>query len=147
MSHWTLAHPALLLVAPAAILLVFAAARRSIPPLPRWRRAISAVVRSAAVFLLVLSMVGLSATQRQRQPYLTVFLADVSESVPGDAWQKGIPEAITRTPSNERDPRLRWCRLMIPFPLLKATAQCIHAGRDGHQQGRCHGCKEMGEVC
>jgi Ca-activated chloride channel family protein len=92
MSTWTLAHPSLLLAAPVAILAVAAAVRRTVSPLPRWRRLLSALVRSAAVLLLAFSMVGPSVTRRQEQPCLTVFLADVSESVPRDAWRTAIPE-------------------------------------------------------
>ncbi|HXX93294.1 MAG TPA: vWA domain-containing protein, partial [Planctomycetota bacterium] len=92
MSTWTVAHPAVLLVAPVAILAVVAATRRSVSSLPRWRRLVSGAVRTAAVLLLTFSMVGPSLTQRREQPALTVFLADVSESIPPDAWGKALPE-------------------------------------------------------
>jgi hypothetical protein len=92
MSTWTLAHPSLLLAAPVAILAVAGAVRRTVSTLPRWRRLLSAAVRSTAVLLLTLSMVGPSVSQRREQSSLTVFLADVSESVPRDAWGKAIPE-------------------------------------------------------
>ncbi len=92
MGTWTFAHPALLLVAPVALLAVAAAARRSAAPLPRWRQILSTIIRAAAVLLLTLSMVGPTTVRRLEQPYLTVFLADVSESVPRDAWELALPE-------------------------------------------------------
>ena len=52
-----------------------------------------------------------AATRRLEQPYLTVFLADVSESVPREAWEKAAPEL-----------RRAWGRggeLAMIFPLLR----------------------------
>src|SRR5262245_52520387 len=92
MGNWTFAHPALLLIAPVAILAIVAATRRSTVSLPAWRNALSGIVRVLAVLLLTLSMVGVSATRRRDQPYLTVFLADVSESIPREAWVQAVPE-------------------------------------------------------
>lgn len=94
------AHPALLFAAPVAVLTVAAALRRTVSPLPRWRRALSALLRSAIVLLLCFSMIGPSVTQRRETPSLTVFLADVSESVPRDAWSRALP-GLRRTWTRE----------------------------------------------
>lgn len=91
-TSWTLAHPALILAAPVALLALAAAARRSAARLSRARRILSGLVRGAAILLLTLAMGGPTATRRRDQPYLTIFLGDVSESVPRDAWTTALPE-------------------------------------------------------
>ncbi len=87
----TLGNAGLLLLAPAGLLLVAAAARRSAAALVPWRKAAALAARSLAVLLLTLALAGPVVTRRADRPFLTVFLADVSESVPRRAWDVALP--------------------------------------------------------
>lgn len=96
----TLQHAGLLLLAAPAILLIVAALRRGTRTLPAWRRAASLAVRTALVLLITLVMTRGVVTVQTARPYLTVFLADVSESVPPAAWEAGA-DALRRAWATE----------------------------------------------
>ena len=83
---------AILLAAPAALALILLAFRRSRQSLPRWRRNASCAVRLVSVLLLTLVMATPVLTRRSEQPFCTIFLADVSESVAPAAWEPALPE-------------------------------------------------------
>jgi len=89
----TVQYPWLLLLAPATLLLVFAAAHRGTRPLARWRRIASTAVRALAVLILTLSLVRPGMTLRAPLDSFTVFVADVSESVPPRA-QEDVAERV-----------------------------------------------------
>jgi Mg-chelatase subunit ChlD len=86
----TVQHSALLLLAPAALLLVLAAARRGGRPLPRWRKVGSTAVRALAVFVLALTLARPGVTVHAPLDVFTVFLVDVSESVPPAAQEAAV---------------------------------------------------------
>lgn len=86
----TFAHAGFLLLAPALLLVVIAPWRRSAQTLSRGRRAASLAARAVAIALLTAAMSRPLLTLRSDLPYLTVFLLDVSESVPAEAWKEPL---------------------------------------------------------
>jgi Mg-chelatase subunit ChlD len=93
----TLAHASLLLLAPLGFLAVTAAASRSsAQTLGRVRRAASLVVRCLIVLILTFALGGPVFTRIAEFPRCTVFLLDVSESLPPDAAGKALRELKPR---------------------------------------------------
>lgn len=78
----TLAHASLLLLAPLGFLAVTVASRSTTQSLGRARRAASLAVRCLIVLLLTFALGGPVYTRIADYPRLTVFLLDVSESLP-----------------------------------------------------------------
>jgi Mg-chelatase subunit ChlD len=87
----TLTAPALLWAAPAACVAALLAARRTPREMGRARRAAAAGLRAALVLLLGFALSNPVLTDTEERPYLTVFAADVSESVPAGAWTAALP--------------------------------------------------------
>ena len=79
----------LLLLAIPALAVVAIASRTSAQKLSRGRRIAAAIARGGVIALLTLAIARPVLTHPAEQPKLTVFLADVSDSVPPGAW----PEA------------------------------------------------------
>ncbi|HVR84491.1 MAG TPA: VWA domain-containing protein, partial [Planctomycetota bacterium] len=85
-----LAHSSLLLLAPVGFLIVTLAARASTQAHPRARRAASLAVRCLVVLLLTCALGGPVWTRISELPRSTVFLADVSESIPAGALDQAL---------------------------------------------------------
>jgi uncharacterized membrane protein/uncharacterized protein YegL len=92
----TLAHASLLLLAPLGFLAVTAAARSSAQTLGRARRAASMIVRCLIVLILTFALGGPVFTRIAEFPRCTVFLLDVSESLPPGAAGKALRELKPR---------------------------------------------------
>src|SRR5436853_514326 len=90
------AHSSLLLLAPAGFLIVALAARATTQSLGRARRLASLAVRFLMVLLLTCALSGPVWTRISEFPRFTVFLADVSESVPAGALDKALAELKPR---------------------------------------------------
>jgi len=88
----SLARSSLLLLAPVGILIVALAARASTQSLGRARRVASLGVRCLMVLLLTCALGGPVWTRISEFRRSTVFLADVSESVPAGALDKALAE-------------------------------------------------------
>ena len=88
----SLARASLLLLAPIGFLIVALAARSSTQPLGRLRRLASLGVRCLMVLLLTCALGGPVWTRISEFPRCTVFLADVSESVPAGSLDKALAE-------------------------------------------------------
>jgi Ca-activated chloride channel family protein len=95
-SMLTLAHASLLLLAPLGFLAVLAASRSSAQALGRARRAASLAVRCLIVLILTLALGGPVFTRNAELPRCTVFLLDVSESLPPDAAAIALRELKPR---------------------------------------------------
>ncbi len=91
----TLGNAPLLLAVPLALLLVAGLAGWSARSLSRTRRVLSALVRSLAVLLLIVSLAQPSNRGLAEQRRMTVFLVDVSESRPRRA-EEGVLEGLRR---------------------------------------------------
>lgn len=92
----TLAHASLLLLAPLGFLAVWAASRSSTQTLGPARRAASLLVRCLIVLLLTLALGGPFMTRVADYPRCTVFLLDVSASLPSDAADAALRELQPR---------------------------------------------------
>jgi Mg-chelatase subunit ChlD len=92
----TLAHASLLLLAPLGFLAVTAASRSTTQTLGRVRRAASLLVRCLIVLLLTCALGGPVWTRIADFPRCTVFLLDVSESLPPDASDRALRELKPR---------------------------------------------------
>ncbi|HLY09481.1 MAG TPA: VWA domain-containing protein [Planctomycetota bacterium] len=89
----SLARSSLLLLAPIGLLIVVAvAARATRQPLGRVRRMGSLAVRFLMVLLLTCALSGPVWTRMSEFPRATVFLADVSESIPAGALDKALAD-------------------------------------------------------
>lgn len=88
----SLARASLLLLAPVGFLIVLLAARSSTQSLGRARRLASVAVRFLMVLLLTLALGGPVWTRISEFPRSTIFLADVSESVPAGALDKALAD-------------------------------------------------------
>ncbi len=86
----SLAHPALLWSVPLSLLVLLAASRSATRPLSRVRKGVSFALRLLLAAALGLAAASPAATLRASRPHLTVFLADVSGSVPREAWDSGL---------------------------------------------------------
>ncbi len=86
------AAPSLLLLAPAAAAFVLLGAWRPRLELPAWRRRLALLVRLASVLLLGLALARPGISRAGVLPRLTVFLLDVSASVPREAVARALPE-------------------------------------------------------
>ena len=71
-----------ILAVPAVVGILAAGARRSVPPLSRRRRGAALAARTAAASLAALSLGRPALLLRTERPFLTVFVLDVSESIP-----------------------------------------------------------------
>ncbi len=81
-----------LLLAPLALAGLWWASRSSAVDLPAGRRRASLLLRSLAVLLLAAGLGRPSLSLAGDRPWLTVFVADVSDSVPAGAWSKAVDE-------------------------------------------------------
>src|SRR5262245_1212580 len=81
-----LTHPARLICLAVLPLLIYYF-YRSLVDFPRWQRAISFVVRSVIVLLLVLSLAGLTLLHPTHQQY-TIFALDRSTSVGAESTKR-----------------------------------------------------------
>lgn len=88
----SLARASLLLLAPAGFILVALAARATTQSLGRVRRTASLGVRFLMVLLLTLALGGPVWTRISELPRSTVFLADVSSSVPAGSLDRALAE-------------------------------------------------------
>src|SRR5579862_1009961 len=89
----SLAHSALLLLAPVGFLIVTLAARATTTQSHgRARRGASLLVRFLIVLLLTCTLGGPVWTRVSELPRCTIFLADVSESVPAGALDRALAE-------------------------------------------------------
>ncbi|HEX7899712.1 MAG TPA: VWA domain-containing protein [Planctomycetota bacterium] len=82
----------LLFAAPVALAALWLASRANGAELSRGRRAVSTTLRSLAVLLLGAALARPDVQRPGERPWLTVFVADVSDSVPAAAWSAAIPE-------------------------------------------------------
>ncbi|HEV3027404.1 MAG TPA: VWA domain-containing protein, partial [Planctomycetota bacterium] len=85
-----LAHSSLLLLAPVGFLIITLAARTTSQSHPRARRVASFAVRCLMVLLLTCALGGPVWTRISELPRCTVFLADVSESIPAGALDQAL---------------------------------------------------------
>jgi heme A synthase len=92
----TLGHASLLLLAPLGFLAITAASRSTTQTLGRVRRAASLLVRCLLVLLLTCALGGPVWTRIADLPRCTVFLLDVSESLPSDAAERALKELQPR---------------------------------------------------
>jgi Ca-activated chloride channel family protein len=92
----TLVRASLLLLAPIGFLAVTIAARSSAQTLGRARRAASLAVRCLIVLLLTCALGGPVWTRIADYPRCTIFLADVSESIPAGSLDKALAEVKPR---------------------------------------------------
>jgi Mg-chelatase subunit ChlD len=106
----TFRHPAFLVLAPMAVLLVAAAALYGTRALSPARRAAAATVRALLLSLLAAALAGPSLTLRGERPRLTVFLLDLSESVPRRT-EAAAAEGLRRAWAREAAPG-RACALV-----------------------------------
>jgi Mg-chelatase subunit ChlD len=88
----TLAHASLLLLAPLGFLAVTVASRSTTQTLSRVRRAASLLVRCALVFLLTCALGGPVWTRIAEFPRCTVFLLDVSDSLPSETTERALQD-------------------------------------------------------
>ena len=92
----TLVRASLLLLAPIGFLAVTLAARASTQSLSRARRAASLAVRCLIVLLLTCALGGPVWTHIAEYPRCTIFLADVSESVPTGLLDRALTDLKPR---------------------------------------------------
>src|SRR5689334_6075959 len=92
----SLGHASLLLLAPLGFLAVTIAARYSTQDLGRTRRVASLGIRCLIVLLLTFALGGPVFTRIADFPRCTVFLLDVSESVPQETAARAIQELKPR---------------------------------------------------
>lgn len=82
----------LLFAAPLALTALWLASRGSGAEISRGRRAVSASLRGLAVLVLGAALSRPTIQLPGERAWLTVFVADVSESVPAGAWAAGVEE-------------------------------------------------------
>lgn len=92
----TLAHASLLLLAPVGFLAVAIVSRISTQSLTRARRLASLAVRGIIVLLLTCALGGPVWTRIADYPRCTIFLADVSESVPAGMVDRALAQLKPR---------------------------------------------------
>jgi Mg-chelatase subunit ChlD len=92
----TLARASFLLLAPIGFLAVTIAARASTQSLSRARRVASLAIRCLLVLLLTCALGGPVWTRIADYPRCTIFLADVSESVPAGLLDRALTELKPR---------------------------------------------------
>ncbi len=92
----SLVRASLLLLAPIAFLAVTIASRSGVPSLSRTRRAASLAARCLIVLLLTCALGGPVWTRIADYPHCTIFLADVSESIPAGQLDRALADLKPR---------------------------------------------------